>query len=64
MDTEVMRSELMRFSKEELVTELLAALVELASRPAPVRADEHAENGGSNHRTLAVMGKERSRTRK
>ena len=51
MDTEVMRSELMRYSKEELVTELLAALVELASRPAPVRADEHAENGGSNHRT-------------
>jgi hypothetical protein len=29
---ESVRSELMRFSKEELVTELLGALVELASR--------------------------------
>jgi hypothetical protein len=35
MDVKIMRTELMRFSKEELVTELLAALVELASRTKP-----------------------------
>lgn len=31
MDIEIMRAELLRFSKEELVTELLGALVELAA---------------------------------
>lgn len=33
MDVKVLRSELLKFSKEELVTELLAALVELAKTP-------------------------------
>jgi hypothetical protein len=43
INVEVLRAELMRFSKEELVTELLAALLELAG----------AENGAPNRRTSA-----------
>jgi len=38
MDIEILRAELTKFSKEELVTELLAALIELAkvpTKPAP-----------------------------
>ena len=41
INVDVLRAELMKFSKEELVTELLAALLELAG----------AENSGPNRRT-------------
>ncbi len=44
MDIEIMRAELMQFSKEELVTELLAALLELASR-ANTEPKEGTEHG-------------------
>jgi len=44
INVEVLRAELMKFSKEELVTELLGALLELAG----------AENGGPDRRIPLV----------
>lgn len=45
MDVEVLRSELLKFSKEELVTELLAALVELAKAPCSGCDGHECDNG-------------------
>lgn len=50
MDVKIMRVELMRFSKEELVTELLAALVELAFRKTP-------QNNGDSFTGFAKSGR-------